>query len=211
MMRRSLARKGTSLALAGIAHRPVYQAAQRFSPKAGLIVVVALMFSLAAVLVSEPFVRTMFGMVSALLMGCVLWFLVLKPRQIVRRDREAARMAALIQNDPVPVIVAHADGRLSRPIRLRSAVSQRRMGPCWTPPCTTRLRTRPRSCARWDTRHRPAGRRSGRSQAPADCCRSAPITRARLSSCGDSIATGRPTARTRGRRSRIADAQGWAR
>jgi two-component system cell cycle sensor histidine kinase/response regulator CckA len=110
----SLQVKGTSLALAGILDRPFYQATRRFGPKSGRIAVVAVLMSVAAGLSVDPRIQTLLAMVSVTLICCALWLVILNRWLAARRDDHIGQVAAMIENDPAPVILADPEGAVLR-------------------------------------------------------------------------------------------------
>ncbi len=99
-----------SLALAGTSVPPLDRAARRFAPKAGLVVVVALVFVVLTVLTGNLHVQTLFAIVSGTLLCCALWLVILKRRLDARHDGYVAQVAAMIENDPAPVMLADHQG-----------------------------------------------------------------------------------------------------
>jgi two-component system cell cycle sensor histidine kinase/response regulator CckA len=92
----------------------LYQAARRFAPKSGQIAVVALFFFVAAGLGADLRIQTLLVMVAVTLICCALWLVILRHRLVVRRDDHAGQVAAVIENDPAPVILADPEGAVLR-------------------------------------------------------------------------------------------------
>lgn len=110
-----------SLALTDLSDRPLDRAATWFAPKSGSVILFAVFSLLAAVLISDPHLRMLLGMICATLIFCAVWLLVLGHRLVRRRDEHLGQVAAVIENDPASVILADHQGAV-----LRSNPSARR-------------------------------------------------------------------------------------
>lgn len=102
------------MALAGSFSRPAYHAARRFGPRSGLIVLIALLFSGAAVIVTDSRLQTLFAAIGAILLFCAFWLVIMRRHMSLRADDHVLQVAAMIEDDPVPVILADTEGTVLR-------------------------------------------------------------------------------------------------
>ncbi|MEI4233084.1 ATP-binding protein [Roseovarius sp. D22-M7] len=61
-------------------------------------------------MVADQHIQVLLAMLSATLLFCALWLLMLRPDTVLHLDRGVAPVAALIEDDPAPVILADAAG-----------------------------------------------------------------------------------------------------